>query len=248
MQVQMNHVKSHIARTGDSHDGIQVCPVIVVQSSCLMHDFCDFQYIAVKYTHCVWIGKHKSSRIISHNLPQLIKVHTALIIGRNADYGKSRHGTGSRVGSVSGIRYNDFGAFHIAPGFVVCLNQQQPGIIAVGACRGLECHLVHACNLTEQFLCLYQHFQASLDCFFRLQGMDACKARKGCHLFIQLWIIFHGTGAQRIKSVIYTMCTFHQFCIMSGDINFSHLRKSGSLFSGLPGRNLCNRYIAGRKQ
>ena len=39
MQIEVNAVKAHVAGTHHAHDGIQIGPVVVTKTACIMNDF-----------------------------------------------------------------------------------------------------------------------------------------------------------------------------------------------------------------
>ena len=80
VQVHMDHVKAHVAGTGDAHDRVQIGTVIIAQASCLVDDSRDLQNIRVKKSHCIGIGQHQSGGIFTDRCFQGFQIHTALIV------------------------------------------------------------------------------------------------------------------------------------------------------------------------
>ena len=65
MKIEMNDIESHIARTDDTHNGIQVGSVIVAESAAVMDDLGDLADVLVKQPYCVRVGEHQSCDIIA---------------------------------------------------------------------------------------------------------------------------------------------------------------------------------------
>ncbi len=73
MQVEMDHVKAHIARTHHPHDRIQVCAVVVVQPAGVVDDPGDLKDILVKDADCVRIGEHQARGVLTDRCTQLFQ-------------------------------------------------------------------------------------------------------------------------------------------------------------------------------
>ena len=59
---------------------------------------------------------------------------------------------------------------HCPPGLVVFADEEQAGVLAMGAGGGLEGHAVHPGDLAQELLGGVQHFQGPLDGLHRLEG------------------------------------------------------------------------------
>ena len=226
MQVEMDHVKAHIARTHHPHDRIQVCAVVVVQPASVVDDPGDLKDILVKDADCVRIGEHQARGVLTDRCTQLFQIDTAFAVRGDADHLVPDHRRARRVGSVCRVRHDDLGAFLVPARFVVRLNQHQAGEFPVCARCGLEGHPIHAGDLAEQLFRHAERFQTSLHRMCRLERMDLGKARQAGHLVVDFGVIFHRAGAERIKPVIDPMGALHQRGIMAADV---HLRNLGKM-------------------
>ena len=61
MQIQMEHVKSHIARTYDTHERIHIRAIILEQTAALMNEGCNLENLLLEESECVRIGHHDTS-------------------------------------------------------------------------------------------------------------------------------------------------------------------------------------------
>ena len=79
MQIQMDHIESHVSRTYDSHNRIQISAVIVAQPAAIMHDTGNLQYILVKESYRIGVRQHQSCNVIPCRLLQFFNVHAPLL-------------------------------------------------------------------------------------------------------------------------------------------------------------------------
>ena len=83
----------------------------------------------------------------------------------------------------------------VAPGLVVLLDEQHAGQLAMGACRRLEGHFIHAGDLAQVFAGKVHHLKTALCSALRLERVDCSKTGEGGNLVVDLWVVLHGTGA-----------------------------------------------------
>ena len=107
MQVQMNTVKAHVARTCPAYDGIQIGSVIVAKAARLMDNLCDFADIGIKNTQRIRICQHQPGSILTDSLFQRFQIYAAFFIGCHMDNLIACHRGRCRVGSVCRIGNND---------------------------------------------------------------------------------------------------------------------------------------------
>ena len=100
VQVQVHHVKAHVARTCDAHDGIQVGAVVIVQPARLVYDAGDLQDLRVEESHRVGVGQHQAGSILPDGRLQGLQVHESVGVGGDADHLEARHGGAGRVRPV----------------------------------------------------------------------------------------------------------------------------------------------------
>ena len=245
VQVQVHAVKAHVAGTGMAHHRVQVGAVVVAQAACLVDNSGDFQNVRVKQAQRVGVGQHQAGGIGADGGFQGIQIHAALGVGRHRHHGEACHRRRGRVGAVGGIRNQNLGAGGVPAGLVVAADQQQAGVLAVGAGCRLHGHAGHAGDFTQQLFGAEQHLQRALGGLGRLQRMQLGKSRQRGQGLIDPGIVFHGAGTQRIKSVIDAVGLLGKLGIMPVQIHlgqFRQARRLGTQHIGIKDRR---RRIAG---
>jgi len=85
------------------------------------------------------------------------------------------------------------------PVLMVGLDNVEAGQLSMGAGGGLQRNLVNPTDLAEILIQLIHHLKGALAQLLRLIGMDIGKPRQPDDLFIDLGIILHGAGPQRVE-------------------------------------------------
>ena len=63
VQVEVHHVKTHVAGAHHAHDRVEVRAVVITKTARLVHDARNFQYIFVKQPNRVRVGEHQARRV-----------------------------------------------------------------------------------------------------------------------------------------------------------------------------------------
>ena len=71
-----------------------------------------------------------------------------------------------------------------------------------------------------------------------LQRMEGRKLWQGCHLLVNLRIVLHGAGAQRIEAGIHAEVHLGEVGIVTDHIRLAHLGQVQGRFTAQPGGNL----------
>ncbi|MNW56387.1 hypothetical protein D3C74_340990 [compost metagenome] len=58
MKIEMDYIKAHIARAGNSHDCIGIRSVVIEETTGFMNDFSNFYDLLLKKTKCARICEH----------------------------------------------------------------------------------------------------------------------------------------------------------------------------------------------
>ena len=195
MQIQMDNVKAHIARTRNAHDRVQIRAVVINQTAGVVNDFCDFQNIFFKQAQCVGIRQHqRRGRFIRHR-PQRFHIDVAFRVAWNLPDRKARHHRTGRIGSMSGIRHEHDGALIFMMAFQIVADRHQAAEFAMRARGRLEAERIHAGDLRQIFFQRCDNFQTALHVLFRRQRMDRRKALQVGRVFVDFRIVFHRAGA-----------------------------------------------------
>ena len=78
VQVEMHHVKAHVAGAGDAHDGVEVGAIVVAEAAGFVDDLGDLQYVLVKDSQRVGVGEHQPRRVRAGERAQRLHVHAAV--------------------------------------------------------------------------------------------------------------------------------------------------------------------------
>ena len=63
VQVVMNHIETHISRTGNAEQCIHIGTVHIEQAAVIMHHCCELQDLFFKKADGIRIGKHQCGNI-----------------------------------------------------------------------------------------------------------------------------------------------------------------------------------------
>ncbi len=107
MEIEVNNIKTHVARPGYPHHSIQVSAVHVKQCSSIVNQLGDLQYLRFKQPQSIGVGEHQCGHILAQGPLQLLHIHQTPGVG----FDLYRRETGGyhrgRVGSVRRIRDDD---------------------------------------------------------------------------------------------------------------------------------------------
>ena len=56
----MNNIKAHVPRFHLTHDGIEVCTIIIDQPSCIVHNIRNLSYVLLKDTNRIGVREHET--------------------------------------------------------------------------------------------------------------------------------------------------------------------------------------------
>ena len=246
MQIQVDAVKAHIARTNDAHDSVQIRAVIIAQTARVVDDLRDFEDVLVENTDCIGVREHQSRRLRPDGGAERREIDAAVCTGRDIDHAEARHDGRGRIRAVGGVRDDDLCPGRIAACKVIRLDEQQAGKLAVRACGGLERERVHTGHFAKQLSRFIQQLQRALRRLLRLERMEPRKARQRRKGFIDLGVVLHRARAQRIEAVVHAVDAVRQRGIVPDKLIFAHLRQAQRLLA-----RRCQRHdghVARRKQ
>ena len=231
MQIQVDAVEAHVARTDDAHNGVQIRAVVIAQAARVVDNFRDFKDILVEDADRIGICEHQSCRLRSNGCAERCEIDAAVCAGRDIDHAEACHDGRGRIRAVGGIRDDDLCPAHVAACEVVRLDEQQACEFAVRTCCGLERERVHTGHFAKQLSRFIQQFQRALRRLLRLKRMEPCKARQRRKGFIDLGVVLHRAGAQRIEAVVHAVDAMRQRGIVPDEFIFAHLRQVQRLFA-----------------
>jgi hypothetical protein len=137
---------------------------------------------------------------------------------------------------VTAVRNHDFG-FVIAFFAMVSLHDQQTGQLALSSGSWLQSNGVHAGDFSERIFEGLEHLQSALYRLFWLLRVQVGETWQACHVFINLGVIFHGAGPERVEANINAVVQAGKSCEMPNDVEFRH-RGQRQFFAQKAGRNM----------
>ena len=230
----MHHVEAHIAGAGDAHDRVQVGAVVIAEAPRRVHDLGDGEDVFVEQAHRVGVGEHEAGGVRPGGRAQGAEIHAAVRQGGDVHHLEACHGRAGGVCAVGGIRHQHFCAGAVAPGGVVGFDKQKAGEFAVGACRRLKVHGVHAGDLAQIPLGLGQGFQAALHRVRGLQGMHAGETGQRRGRFARLGVVLHGAGAQGVEAAVHAAGAPGKRRVMAAELGLADLGQAGRGRAGKP--------------
>lgn len=107
MQIQVDAVKAHVARTNDAHDGVQIRAVIIAQTARVVDDLRDFEDVLVENTDRIGVREHQSRRLRPDGGAERREIDAAVCAGRDIDHVEACHDGRGRIRAVGGVRDDD---------------------------------------------------------------------------------------------------------------------------------------------
>ena len=246
VQVHVDYVESDVCRTYDTDYSVEVGAVIVAESAGLMDELCDLHDVRVEETNCVRVGQHQTGRLRTEVSLEVVDVNCTVLVRLDDDGLVARHCSRSRVCAVSGVRYDDLVTLCVASVCVVSLDQQQARELTVSSGCRLEGNTGHARDLAKELLEFADQLVCALYGMSRLQRMQLGESRKSRHLLIDPRVVLHCAGAERIESVVDSVCSLCKSCVVSSHLVLGDLREMRLLLTKRSCRQL-HRYIACRE-
>ena len=221
VQVDVHHVKAHIAGTDYAHYGVEVRTVVIEQTARLVDDLCDLFDVALEKAERGGVGQHKARGIGADGLPEGVKVHAAVGSGLDLLDLEAGHGGGGGVGAVRRIgHYHDL-ALKVAAVLVIGADMHKAGQLAVSAGSGLQGERVHTADLAEHLLHIVHQFKAALSHLGVEQGMHVVK--QGGKLLVDFGIVLHGTRAQGVEAVVHAEVAARKVGVVANKVHFAQL-------------------------
>ena len=202
MQIEVHHIEAEIPRTGDAQQGVHVGTVAVYQAAGLVHHLVDFGDVFIKEPESVRVGDHDPGQLVIAERSQFFEVDVAAGIGRDRFDDQAAHGGSRRIGAVGAVRDQ-----HDLP--LIMAHRLMPGDDGLDAAEltvrtgcGRQRAGIHAADTLEHVLQFIHQQERTLDRFDRLQRMDIDKTVQTAEFFIDLRVVFHRAGTERVEAVI----------------------------------------------
>ena len=219
-------------------------PYISPPQSCTrLHDLLD---VLLEQAERVGVGDHDAGDGVVAGRAHRFEIDVAARIGGQLDRGEPGHGGGGRVGAVRGVGNEDARPLGVAARVVIGAHHQQAGEFAVRAGRGLQRHAGKTADLGEPLLQLEHQRQVALHRVRVLQRMRLGEAGQPRDLLVDLRVVLHGAGAERIESGIDAEIALRQRKVVPHHVELRQFRQAG-IGAPFVRRQRGLRHVAGRQ-
>ena len=101
VQIEVQHIESHISRTDDSDERIHIRTVIIQQTAAFMHQGRDFLDILLKQPKSVRVGHHDSCNGIVKQRLQILDIYKPVGLGLHLHDLQTTYRSRSRIGTMN---------------------------------------------------------------------------------------------------------------------------------------------------
>ena len=126
---------------------------------------------------------------------------------------------------MGGVRHHHLSTVVVITVLMVGLNYHNSSHFAVSSRCWLQGNSVHTGNFRQQVLHIIEQFHCPLHGFYRLVRVNIGKSRQAGCPFIYLGTVFHGTGTQGIKPIIYSISSMGKVDKMPYRLYFTYIRQ-----------------------
>ena len=227
MKIDVHHVEPHVARAADTKHRVEVCSVIIHQRATVVHHFSNLRYARLEQAERVGIGHHHRGHRVIKQFVQMFNVHRTVSRAFHLDHFKSTDCRRSRIGSVGRVGHYHLCPLHVAPAFMISTDNHQPRKLAMRPCKGIQGEFRQASDGRQRLLQVVINGQCALARADRLHRMSVRELLAGCHFLIDVRIVFHGTAAQWIETVVHSEVVSAHIGIMTHNGKLVTLGQSG---------------------
>ena len=224
VDVEVHHVDPHLGDVHVAHQGVHVGAVTVDQSALLVDDLGDLGHVALEDAQGVGIGQHDAGRVLVHDLADGLGGDDPVLVQLDRDGRVAANGRGRRVRAVRRAGHDHLLAL-LALVRVVGVNHQHPRQLALCARRGLEGRGLHSGELEQILLQLVHELEGALEAGLRHEGMNVREAGQRGHALVDLGVVLHGAGAQRVHPRIDPEVPRGEARIVTDDVDLGQLRQ-----------------------
>ena len=138
VQVDVHHVKAHIAGATGAQHRVEVGTIVVHQCAALVHHLCYFGDAALKESQCVGVGHHHGSHLFIEQFLEMSHIHSAICQALHLNDIQSAYRGRGGIGAMGRIGHDDLGSLGVAPLFVIGTYHHQSCQLAVSSSKGFQ--------------------------------------------------------------------------------------------------------------
>ena len=132
VQVEVQHVEAHVARTGYAADRVQIGAVVVEQRAGVVEDRSHLLDPLLEQAERRGVGQHQAGGGRPHLAPQVVHIDVAASVNIDFDDRVPGHRHAGRVGAVGRIGDHDLAPLLVLAAVAeVGADQRQPGELAL---------------------------------------------------------------------------------------------------------------------
>ncbi len=199
VQIHVNDVESHGARTHLAENRVEVRAVVIQQAAGLVDQLGNLLDATLEHAERRRIGEHDAGGARTERLFQRLHVSVAVRQRWNFDYGAAAHRRRRRIRAVRGIRHDDLRPLHVATRAVIGADHRHARELALRARHRRQRNALHAGHFLQHLLQLEHAAEEALADRVRRQRMPAEELGQHRELIARARVVFHRARAERIE-------------------------------------------------
>ena len=227
VEVEVHDVKAHVTGTDHAEHRVHVGAVVVEQAADTVHELRDLEDLGLEQAEGVGVRHHDAGHGLVEQGLEGLHVDAAVLQGLHLHDLQTADRRRSGVGAVGAVGDDDLGAGHVAAAHMVRADQHETRQLAVGTGARVEGERVHAGNLGEGLVHLFIDLADTGDGGVGHQRMEGGEAGHGGHLLVDLGIVLHRAGAERIEARIHAEVHLGEVVVVADHLGLADLGKPG---------------------
>ena len=134
MKIYVHDVEAHVGRTCYTKHRVQVCAVIIHQSTGGMYKLRYLRDVFLEQTEGVGVRHHHRRKVILvllHDRTKVVEIHKTVLRALDLKDLKATDSRGGRIGAVGRVWYDDFYASFIATRLMIAADYHQTGELSM---------------------------------------------------------------------------------------------------------------------
>ncbi len=237
VQIEVHDVDAEVAGAHFADQRIHVGAVHVEQAALGMQNVGNLVDVLLKHAERVGIGQHERGDIFIHLRRERCEIDHAPRVRLQILHGVIHHRSRGGIGSVRGIRNQNFLA-RIAFGLVIGADHQQAGHLAVRTGGRLQRDRIHPGDFDQLLAERLDDIQGALGNLLGLVGMTVRNSLHPRYGLVHAGVVLHGARAQRIHAQVDGIVPGGKSGEVSDNLDLAHFRHAAEIFSFCRAQNL----------